>query len=413
MTTFSAGSARELIRVNIGPEDSLVINDESGASLFDFRGWNTARNYVKSRGVLDPLNTPAFGAVTRFITAKQFDRLSKVQLITTVGALTVTGASTFKCFDDYAGFWLVDDVTIRHVSSVIQSFSGEYLYLKHRLKAVDTGSRAMEASLAGGDLPFATRVARAAGAQTFITDLRPFWDHSTHTSLPILGFADDIQIQVTNRTLSRLCQHDVAGTLSCPITSQQLKVLVYHTTGDERAEDQLELRDRGRVHKYLQPLLQSDTVSAGLSTKNIAINAIRHPVSHLIIISRPVAADSGNPLTNDLCNFTRLASVRVTLNGIDAFAQEDDNYMQNHIRDLYFSGSGKLHPGDNIYVVPHSVAPEDESNCCGTLNYGVAYNPTLLITYPAALAADESVRIYGVYHAFNQIQSGDIVPIFT
>lgn len=402
----------------------MIFHGDQGFSNFDYMGWHSTRNFVQCwKDFPTSTATPQFGADIDFTLTKDFDLIQKVYFQWTRSAITVAGGtSTFARMTDNAGVWGINSVQIQHTTNFLQVLPGASIFIRSRLRDMNSGQRAAVARLWGGDLSSVARDARAAATEMYTVELPMFFSHNTHKALCCIGLADDPRVTIRMSNLNFLLESDAAGgaVVNCTIAAVNLRGLCYFVTAKERNTSIARMEKPGRVEKHTDCIAMPPQVLAAASSPGpFTIRLTPRVACHeIIVLFRNAADDAQVPSANALNRFQRVTNIRPRISGIDlgplldpvAGAATAAPFTLNAVNYLYHTGDSFLGPNTEIYTIPWALVPEDDINATGSINLGVAHDPSLIID--ATITANMNCYVYIVHHAWISLYGSDAHRVF-
>lgn len=384
-------TARDLIRTNTGPQSGMVFSRDYAMSPFTAHGWSRSTNYSTQKIEVTPTNSSldAFGTTLEFRPAKNADYYGFVCLQIPFTAVTPGSNYTFYRLTDFVGHHVINNISIQHVSNILQRVDGSALNVVYR-KNTDFRKRHHWDPMLLGNLSHSDRRWLAAGAQvaTVPLDGTLWFTYSTSAFVPVICLSQELRILVTFNPLTQVLESDhTSGTPQCTISPVSIKGQTYnpalvflssHITGEER-NYQTKFYDADGVmlpvKEYrLQP---RQTITAG-STGQIPIklSSINAQISEIYFIIR-----RQNDLTNNYAYRPNRTLTYVSCsfmgNGGVMIADHTREYVNQRIREQYHSSL----TSENycIGMLEVSWIPEDPINNTGSIHTGQITDPTLYI----------------------------------
>lgn len=243
---------RDRLGNNAGIQDEHYLSPDE--SPFMPQGWDTVTNHYRDQKTLTPEGSIAgFGATTYFKKDRVLDMIGSMRLNITIGALSITGG-TFERFVDFAAEAMVDNIYIHYQNYDIARIYGPQMHAINQKLYRTQEQRNNHAALVGGDLTVSERENAARASQNFILEIPVYWFNEIMTKpdlfLPMSGLPHPLEIDVTLRSLTSICNFDGTGTtLACTISAMTIDTTEYSITDPERYKFTEMIADPGIAYK--------------------------------------------------------------------------------------------------------------------------------------------------------------------
>jgi hypothetical protein len=405
--------SRDLLQSHVGPESPLVLGfNPITDSPWLPRNWKKTINHIIDRRDLPAESTGTYGGHTVFKISKIAEKVSKLQSVITVSALTRVGGTQSR-FVKFVGFEMIDRAELSYAGNPLQTLYGLQLYLWSRMHK-RSDKRDSEALLVGGIEAVTTRNTLATAAQTFYVDLPFFFTYETHNSFPILVLAEELRLEIYYKTLPQIVQSDATlGNVTGSITSQELRVTYIHNIQKEREILKVGVNsDDGILFPVLdverQPLYLIPSGSS--SPFQIKLTNPKSPSTYCQFIFRKNSEINSVTYANEPNSFQHIASWNMEANNSPLVREVEHDYQLNYLNPLYYDGRSE----ENIYGHSWSLMPENRMDAHGSNYFGMQNNPIINVTFSASNTPAENWYFDGFFyvHNFIQVKGPDVIKIF-
>lgn len=372
--------------------DEHLRGDESA---FLGRASFQSANFVKHWSDIHPSPPGGYGAESLFTLQNDTDYLGPIELIYSFNAVTadnapaVGDAAIFPRYVRWLGFAAIERAVLRFHSERLQEFTGDDLMV---IYAIRTRLEDRRDALIGepGDRGADTAAkqglrhvnSESSDYKVYVPLHLLMWGKHTGTFLP---YARDVAngkltITIQTRPLSALVEHDADGTdaNTCTGTINYLRLRMQKvdvTDAEQRAimtavrtpSKQLGLSVHGRLVTTQE---NQDNVSVADSSGWQEVDLVcNRPTKELICYWRhdgdlPDGTFKGS---QDRFNFQPITDIGLRGSNRPILDDCDAEWLRMSVQN-------KLHKGNtsefNIYTIPHSFAPDADSDAIGYLNYG-------------------------------------------
>lgn len=409
------GPNRNLIRTNTGVQDSLLHNPKQ--SPFAYQAPMTCCNHINEEVVFRPLNTTTkYGSTVTWEFSKVADLMGPLTLVTNHAPLAQPavppGASenyTAIRYINNLGAGQLEYVRVTYGTNQIVTLLPEWLMIRFQ-KFKGLTAHTCAKYLAMWEWTQAERDAFAAVGGEVETDIcMPFAD-DTSQYFSMCGMSDKLRIQIKFKAINHILNWDKAvidGNPASPLlaagqTDDLLRDIyirgeMIHLTGAERdtvvanvkSSDGLAkmIEDiQAHIRHYIPPSVSANyTVRLPLTNINAPVRAIYWYLEDPKLTAGTAASNATGgdyPLhpSEDLGKQWSRYCIVAGSQTIVPWTTSVHARYSHHGR--WFTG---IDPGQYLVGYSFSPSPEMPNASLGTLNFGLADQPTLVIEFPAGL----------------------------
>lgn len=409
------GPNRNLIRTNTGVQDSLLHNPKQ--SPFAYQAPMTCCNHINESIVFRPLNTTTkYGGTVTWEFSKVADLMGPLTLVTNHAPLTQpavppAAAENYTAirYINNLGAGQLEYVRVTYGTNQIVTILPEWMMIRFRKFKGLTAHKCAKA-LALWEMTVAERDAFAAVGGEVETDLcMPFAD-DTSQYFSMCGMSDKLRIQIKFKAINHVLNWDktvVDGAAASPVLaagqSDDLLRDIYirgemiHLTGAERDTVVANVKSSDGLAKMIEDIQahirQVVPVSSSPNyTVRLPLTNITAPVRAIYwFLEDPkftagTAANNANggdyPLhpSEDLGKQWTRYCITAGSQTIVPWTTSAHARFYDHGR--WFTG---INPGEYLAGYSMSPSPEMPNASLGTLNFGIADQPTLVIEFANGL----------------------------
>lgn len=405
-------SVKEKLNSKFGIQDPLYISKFGGWSTtaFGYRDHGKVSNFVWDYETIEAEKDPQFGREVKFFIPKGSHLVGPCFLRWEMGALENSGAGDSR-FVDFAGYRLIESITIKYGSNQIQNFEWPFLHWHHRIFKSRDMQEAHEVAV-GGNLSTTQRNNLAAASQVFLTPLPLYWTEHIQKFLVNEALTGDLQIIVKIADQDNVTQ-TTSGTTTGSIDKLQLRMLSVYVEDHERdfhvdrtlvgAGEVMSIND---YEAELSNKLTSGSTKYTIKLKNLKGPAylygfVLRKTSSLDDVGQPTYLPFDYEYFPDMSFHYDSAGVQLTrpMTGREAVYMVNPQFVAGPI-------------GEPLYLTSPCLNPQDRISTYGHENFSGFTNPTLVLNFDSALSEDHYVDVFCFVRNTVQLDKGDLKKNF-
>lgn len=402
-----------LLKANVGPYVSLFNSEQSVWVPNAYPSLERLAMVAQQRVIVPPVTVGnSYGQQYTFQINQQVPEIYRMTLELALSGVTVTGG-TYLLFCDAFLQYLVQNVEFKDPNyGTIQNYMPDYQYQDWlMMKPAQQQQYAAQTYL---NQPDGVRATLAKNG-CFLTYPFPSWfQERFENTLRAQNIDVPLNIVVTLNNLNSLLQTDGSNPLGT-ITSMNLVFWGRIPTEAERnTTAEVINSEAGQLMQIRDPFeFEAPQIPIGtIGTVAIAIDAIKGPVTDLLLFFRPwsgVHGNTGSPLTNDYTNFDP------TLKPQSIYIQTGNEYVLQPIwtnqllTDYHRDKFPCCYSDQSIVRISFAEFPQKwKSVNSGYLDFNYLGKPVIYLYFPAATTQNISLYIMAVTNVFIQHQGGTL-----
>lgn len=411
-------------KINVGALD-VMYGPPAGAnplafSPFVYTGFSISATHSMEKRVLQPLKSQASGPgnTTKYKIPLFGDFLGRMVREVTYAAISdaeVVAAGATRCrFVDGLGYAQSDEIRYDYGVQRLLRYSDLDCHEWFRARKLSLEQQDIDDVLQASGLSAVERENARRDGQVIFSQV-PNWFHDDKTMyLHQHSLAQELEISFQNRRADEILDHDGAAgafdTLLATKVSERLHVFVYHVTNEESNMHVDRFRSPAGViygvtsFQKLSNTQGSKVASIGDTSLDIDLSGFTKPSKGLLVCAR-LSNDlgAGGPTPNRYYNFQPIDGLSIDSSTVDIYNANDDVFNTLVLQPSHFIGRADR----NTYWLPFSrLATSDDH--FGHLTLNNANNPTLHLTWDAALTAELKIDVISVCHEPLQVAGGDM-----
>lgn len=437
------------MRANVTPLSPLLTDNDSSAFLPVAP--HAVSDFVYDGRVIAPTQGSTLGDTLRWEFTKNAAVITGFTLRMRQPAFPVPVGGSFLRCNDWMGIAVIKEVRMIYYSNLIYKFDKDYLYQRVR-DTSDPYKLEMYQNTMMGDKTSAQRSqATQAGFVTHTNLMFPF-SFDTTQSMPIVCLAQKLQIEIDTELIDAVYDTDLPSTTG--LTNPGILFDMY--------VDYMQLTEPETVflvNKAQSPdgiaYLNSNKINRQVTSIQIPANSATQIQQEIKMLNRgcvketkvmfipqqlrttnhgndwfvtsnnpqPIPAPAGVPAMGA---YGEIVGFSAQANGVELFRAQLTNNGINWLKNSWFKKFHTGRPGENIYRMVYSLAPEQENASLGYAAYANFDNPTLFLTFnsngvlPGGTgtnplnATNQILLCIILYYTYTyiQVQGGDIVEAF-